>query len=180
MLADRIREGLNPAEVSLTTFTKAAAADFKERAYAVLYEKGRYDKAAMLDQAVIGTVHSVGETFIKRYWYLLGLSPGMNVMDEDSTKFYINQSLATLPTADDIKLFRKFRKAFSLTHEENGFHGRPYEMFWRDWLSSIIEKAVAYRVEDMKHSKEYSITHYLIRVLLKLMQSKQVASFVLL
>ena len=37
MLADRIREGLNPAEVILTTFTKAAAADFKERASAVLY-----------------------------------------------------------------------------------------------------------------------------------------------
>lgn len=157
VLADRIREGLNPAEVILTTFTTAAAADFKERARAVLYEEGLQDKAAMLDQAIIGTVHSVSKSFIKRYWYLLGLSPEMNVMDEDSTKFYINQSLATLPTADDIKLFRKFRKAFGLTHEENGYQGRPYEMFWKDWLSSIIEKAVAYRVDDMKHSEEYSI-----------------------
>ncbi len=158
VLADRIREGLNPAEVILTTFTTAAAADFKERARAVLYEEGLQDKAAMLDQAVIGTVHSIGENFIKRYWYLLGLSPEMNVMDEDSTKFYINQSLAALPTVDDIKLFRKFRNAFSLMHKENGFQERPYEMFWKDWLSSIIEKAVAYRVVDMKHSKEYSIT----------------------
>ena len=157
LLADRIREGLNPAEVILTTFTTAAAADFKERARAVLYEEGLQDKAAMLDQALIGTVHSVGEHFIKRYWYLLGLSPEMNVMDEDSTKFYINQSLAALPTRDDIKLFRRFRKAFDLTHEENGFRKRSYEMFWKDWLSSIIEKAVAYRVEDMKHSEEYSI-----------------------
>lgn len=158
VLANRIRKGLNPSEVILTTFTKAAAVDFKERARAVLYEEGLQDKAAMLDQAVIGTVHSVGENFIKRYWYLLGLSPEMNVMDEDSTKFYINQSLAALPTADDIKLFRKFRKAFSFTHEENGFQGRPYEMFWKDWLCSIIEKAVAYRVVDMRHSEEYSIT----------------------
>ena len=157
VLAERIREGLNPAEVILTTFTKAAAADFKERARAVLYEEGLHDEAAMLDQAVMGTVHSVGESFIKRYWYLLGLSPEMNVMDEDSTKFYINQSLAALPTADDIQLFRKFRKAFGLSHEENGLQGRPYEMFWKDWLNDIIEKAIAYRVENMDHSEAYSI-----------------------
>ena len=157
VLAERIREGLNPAEVILTTFTNAAAADFKERARAVLYEEGLQDEAALLDRAIIGTVHSVGEYFIKRYWYLLGLSPEMNVMDEDSTKFYINQSLAALPTAEDIQLFRRFRKAFELTHEENGFHGRPYEMFWKDWLSGIIEMAVAYRVENMEHSEAYSM-----------------------
>ena len=157
VLAQRIREGLNPAEVILTTFTTAAAADFKERARAVLYEEGLYEEATMLDQAIIGTVHSVGEYFIKRYWYLLGLSPEMNVMDEDSTKVYINQSLAALPTAQDIQLFRKFRKAFGLSHEENGIQGRPYEMFWKDWLNDVIEKAVAYRVENMKNSEVYSM-----------------------
>ena len=157
VLAQRIREGLNPGEVILTTFTNAAATDFKERARAVLYEEGLHEEAAMLDQAIIGTVHSVGEYFIKRYWYLLGLSPEMNVMDEDSTKFYINQSLAALPTAEDIQLFRKFRKAFSLTHEEKGIQGRPYEMFWKDWLSDVIEKAVAYRVENKEHSEAYSL-----------------------
>ena len=156
-LADRIKEGLNPSEVILTTFTKAAAADFKERARAVLYEEGLHEEAAMIDQAIIGTVHSVGEYFIKQYWYILGLSPEMNVMDEDSTKFYINQSLAALPTNKDFELFRKFRKTFNLTHDENGAHARPYEMFWKDWLNSIIEKAVAYRVADLKNSKEYSL-----------------------
>ena len=157
VLAQRIREGLNPAEVILTTFTTAAAADFKERARAVLYEEGLHEEATMLDQAIIGTVHSVGEYFIQRYWYLLGLSPEMNVMDEDSTKIYINQSLAALPTAHDIRLFRKFRKAFGLAHEENGVQGRPYELFWKDWLSQMIEKAVAYRVENSKHSEAYSL-----------------------
>ena len=156
-LAERIREGLNPAEVILTTFTKDAAADFKERARAVLYEKGLHDEAAMIDQAIIGTVHSVGEYFIKRYWYLLGLSPEMNVMDDESTRFYINQSLAALPTAEDIGLFRSFRQTFKLTHDENGFRERPYEMFWKDWLNAIIEKAVVYRVDDLQQSKDYSV-----------------------
>ena len=157
ILADRIRKGLNPAEVILTTFTKDAAADFKERARAVLYEEGLHNEAAMIDLAVIGTVHSVGENFIKRYWYLLGLSPEMNVMDEESTRFYINQSLAALPTPDDIELFRNFRKTFNLTHEENGIFGRPHEMFWKDWLNNIIDNAIVYRVDNLENSKQYSI-----------------------
>ena len=43
-LADMIRRGeVRPNEVILTTFTKKAAENFKERAQSVLYKEGMYD-----------------------------------------------------------------------------------------------------------------------------------------
>jgi len=145
--------------VILTTFTDNAAADFRERARSVLYEEGLFEKAALLDQAEIGTVHSIAYDLIHRYWYLLGLSPEMNVMDEDSTNFYINQSLASLPTADDIKLFRRFQREFGLTHAEGLSYSRPYDNFWKDWLNEIISKKVSYRVDSLEESMAFSLNH---------------------
>lgn len=150
------REPLLPSEVILTTFTKAAASDFRERARAALYEAGLHEKAALLDQAVIGTVHSVGEAFIRRYWYLLGLSPEMKIMDEDSTNIYISQSLSQLPTPDDIRMFREFQQTFNLTRND-GKGTVPDTMFWKEWLNAIITKSESYRVEDFTHSCEYSL-----------------------
>lgn len=147
---------LAPSEVILTTFTKAAASDFRERARAALYEVGLHEKAALLDQALIGTVHSVGEAFILRYWYLLGLSPDMRIMDEESTNIYISQSLSQLPTADDISLFREFQRTFELTLSE-GRRSFPDTMFWKEWLNAIITKGESYRVEDFTNSCNYSL-----------------------
>ncbi|MCF0197288.1 MAG: UvrD-helicase domain-containing protein, partial [Bacteroidaceae bacterium] len=156
LLAEKIQSGIAPSEVILTTFTKAAAADFRERARAVLYKEGMNEQAALLDQALIGTVHSVGESFIHRYWYLLGLSPDMKVMDEDSTKIYIDQSLSQLPTPEDIRQFRQFQQMFKITKRDDE-RTVDNPMFWKDWLKIIIEMGSSYRVADFTHSHEYSI-----------------------
>jgi len=49
----------SPSEVILTTFTELAAAEFRQKAYDALVKAKRYDDAAALDSASIGTVHSV-------------------------------------------------------------------------------------------------------------------------
>ncbi len=159
LLADQIREGVKPSEVILTTFTTKAADDLRQRARAVLYEQGLTQEAALLDQAIIGTVHSIGQQFITKFWYLLDLSPNMNVMDEDATNFYINRSLAELPTAQDIEMFHQFREAFNMEKmREDGNHGTiPDEDFWKGWLQEVINKATWYRVDDFEESCRYSI-----------------------
>ena len=73
-------EQVEPEKVILTTYTKKAAAEFREKAKSVLYEEGRknpmlYEAAARLEQASIGTVHAVANSFVQKYWYYLGLSP---------------------------------------------------------------------------------------------------------
>ena len=104
-------EEAKPNEVILTTFTKKAANEFREKAKTMLYEKGLIDKAAELDNATIGTIHSVCQQMINKYWYHLGLVPNMGVMDENDVQFYMSQSLADLPTINELKQLYSIKSA---------------------------------------------------------------------
>ena len=85
-----------PSQVILTTFTRAAAAEFREKARAVLINAGKPEVAAALEGAAIGTVHSVCEQFVKKFWYRLGLSPVMSVLQEEDKQLYVDQSVASI------------------------------------------------------------------------------------
>jgi uvrD/REP helicase len=89
ILTKLIKEGkVKPEEVILTTFTTKAANEFKEKAKAFLFDEGMSEEAMQLDHALIGTVHSVCQRMIGKYWFNLGLSPNMGVMAEEDTKYY--------------------------------------------------------------------------------------------
>ena len=104
LLAKLIKDKeVKPEQVIMTTFSVKAANEMKEEAKKVLYEGSQFDEATRIDQAMIGTIHSVAQAFIKKYWFFLGLSPDMGVMDEEDTKFYVSQSLSDLPTDETIK-----------------------------------------------------------------------------
>ena len=113
LLADHIANGdVEPEKVILTTYTKKAAAEFREKSKSVLYEEGRkhpelFEAAARLEQASIGTVHAVANSFVQKYWFYLGLSPQQKVIAEEDVDFYISQSLAELPTQDEIKFLNR-------------------------------------------------------------------------
>ena len=108
-LAELIKNGkVKPDQVIMTTFTVKAANEMKEEAKKVLYENGLFDAATQLDQAMIGTIHSVANSLIKKYWFFLGLSPDMGVLAEEDTQFYISQSLSDLPTHDELKQLHDF------------------------------------------------------------------------
>ena len=89
-------EHVEPEQVILTTFTVKAANEFKEKAKAMLYENGLIMEAARLDQALIGTIHSVAESMILRYWYILGLSPKISPIAEEDLEFFTNQSMINI------------------------------------------------------------------------------------
>ncbi|MCC8118123.1 MAG: UvrD-helicase domain-containing protein [Bacteroidales bacterium] len=156
LLADKIKDGKTPSQMILTTFTNKAADDLRQRSREVLYEQKLNEAAALLDQAAIGTVHSLGQQFVTKFWHLLGLSPKMNVMDEESTNFYINRSLAELPTDEELSLFRKFRRTFDLKkpYPDNN---KSYDDFWKDLLKGVIDRATWYRVSDFNKSAEKSV-----------------------
>lgn len=153
-LANLIANGsLEPEKVILTTFTKVAAAEFKEKAKAVLYEKGMFDAAARLDSARIGTVHSVAESFIHKFWYHLGVSPDFQVMSEENKDFYVTQSLASIATDAEKALFREFTRFFEL---KNKFKSYDYE-FWKSPLKQAIGHATNYGITDFTKSRAKSI-----------------------
>ena len=148
-LADMLTREDNPIEASrviLTTFTKAAAQDFKKKAREVLIkEKHNPAKAAELDNALIGTVHSVCEKFVNKYWYRLGLTLPLNLISEDEKKLYVSRTAENVASDGDIKYFTQF--------------ARDYEMnadFWKDYLKGIVLSKLDFGVEGLQKSCEIS------------------------
>lgn len=142
-----------PEEVILTTFTKAAASEFKEKAKAKFYEAGKTKEANRLDQALIGTVDSVANVFVQRYWYLLGISPKLNVISEEDESVYVSESLSSLPTEEQNKFFHKFAEVFKI--RESMSYSINYD-FWKNDLKAIFNASRSYSIKDFSESLEAS------------------------
>ena len=147
------QEGVKPSEVILTTFTEMAAAEFREKSRQRLYDDGHPDIANQLDAATIGTVHSVAFSFIKKYWYLAGITPDAKVMSEDDMQIYISQSLGDYVTDTDLEFFREYCDYFHLRGSDNSTI--EYN-FWTSGLVDIINKINTYKV-DIDESRQQSI-----------------------
>ena len=63
-VADMIKGGqLKSEQVIMTTFTKAAAQELREKAKNELNKRGLNKEAQQMEHALIGTIHSVAYTF---------------------------------------------------------------------------------------------------------------------
>lgn len=155
-IARMVSEGKCQAEqIILTTFTEAAAKELREKVRSTLYSKGLYEAAMNIDNAAIGTIHSIAYQFVSRYWYLLGISANASIMDTEGSKFCISQSLASLPTEEDLWLFDTMCKSFNLTIE------RTSQLdfgFWKRELKDIIDKTVELCISEsqLEEAKEES------------------------
>lgn len=139
-----------PAEIILTTFTKAAAKEFREKTFKQLLKDGALQAAKSLDTATIGTVHSVAEQYIKRYWSLLGYSGQFNILTDVDKKKYINHSLDTFVDADDLAFFHQYALDFKL--------GKDGAEKWKEIIVAIISKANAYDIdfEEFENFENFS------------------------
>lgn len=154
ILTQTIKDGkVEPENVILTTFTKAAAAEFKDKAKAMFYANGMINEADRLDQALIGTIHSVAESFIQKYWYVLGLSPKINPIAENDLEFYKNQSLINLLEENEISFLNLFAEEFQIKIEMS--RKINYD-FWKSDLSKILEYTKNYQITDYTQSIDYS------------------------
>ena len=144
---------VEPEQVILTTFTVKAANEFKEKAKAELYKIGKYDEASRLDKALMGTIDSVATSLIQKYWYTIGISPKQGVMDDCAKASYINQSIANIPTDEDLQFFAKFRRAFNIVDKD----AHPDFNFWKDHLRDIVEKSISFDISDYTASIEESL-----------------------
>lgn len=161
ILTNLIKEGrVKPAEVIMTTFTTKAANEIKEKAKAFLYKEGLYDAAIQLDHAMIGTVHSVCQRLIGKYWFNLGLSPDMGVMEEEDTAYYISQSLGKLPEKEELKQLRNFAVDFNICKRDGNTITKTIDYdYWREHLKSIIDLATNYELTDFTTSENKSLDY---------------------
>ena len=145
-IAQMIIDGKCQAEqIILTTFTEAAAKELREKVRSTLYSKGLYEAAMNIDNAAIGTIHSIDYQFVSRYWYLLGVSANVSIMDNEGSKFCISQSLASLPSEDDLRLFDTMCRSFNLTIPQTS---QLDFGFWKRELKNIIDKPVELCIDE--------------------------------
>ncbi len=157
------KKGVKPEEFILTTFTEAAAAEFKEKARAKIFECTDYEQYAQaaerLNQAMIGTVDSVSYRFVMKYWYLLGISPNLKFLDDETTKFFINQNLQNILTAEESDFLKSFVDDFEVGYSYGSDkYGKNYD-FWKKDVKDIMDKSKSFDTdmsENLKASLEYA------------------------
>lgn len=123
--------GVSPRRMILTTFTVAAATEFRERSKAAL----PVEKAIEMNAAQMGTLHSLAEKYIHRYWYLLGISPAVNPADESVSGILMDRSLEDLVTGEQVDLLKKYVETFGITKSTEGY---DYD-FWKTALKEMLK-----------------------------------------
>ena len=145
-------------EIILTTFTRAAASELREKVRSALYKEGLYDKAVQIDNAAIGTIHSISYQLVARYWYLLGISADVRMIAEEDQAFYVSQSLASLPQEADLYTFHQMMQALNITYRDDYNRPHPNPDFWKSDLQNIIDKINNFCIdaEGLNRAKEVS------------------------
>ena len=142
-------KGCTPAQVIMTTFSEKAAADIKRNARTRFLANELVNEATELDAANIGTVHAVAYKYIKKYWYLLGISAKCEVMNDDNKEAYIALTLVCATSADDIAAFRTYAEAVNL---KQMISSKIDYDFWKKAVSDIISKADSMGIADLTES----------------------------
>jgi len=151
---------VEPSEVIVTTFSRAAAAEIKSRARQVLLENGLIKQASQLDTAAIDTIHGVAKMFLEKYWYAIGSTPNQAVINDIEKNIYRNQSICQLL---DSERYTKEKEAITTyfyeyrpkIKENNKPKSDPD--FWVKDLEALINKLSYYNVEDIDESLQESL-----------------------
>ena len=152
--------GVKPDQVIMTTFTKAAAQELREKAKKELVNLGLHDEAQQMEHALIGTVHSVANSFLTKYWYLLGITPDAAAMDEDEVSVYRDHSLKGLISKDERAFLFKYAETYDVTYSDSK-PGINYE-FWKKDLCQVLDYIKWYDIADNQLTKSIDTTQSII------------------
>lgn len=154
-MVDKVKKGFcTPSQIIASTFTNAAADDLKKNAREKFLQEGLISQAAELDSAAIGTVHSIGLLYIKKYWYKLGLSATVETITDDTKKGYLNRTLTRVVTDGDFAAFREYVDTFGI--RKMGSTKLNYD-FWKPLVQELVDTADAFGLSDLSVSREKSL-----------------------
>lgn len=156
---------LKPDQIIMTTYTKAAAQELREKAKKELANLGKYREAQQMEHALIGTVHAVANTFLTKYWYLLGITPDAAAMEEDELTRYRDQSLRGLLSKEDRRFMYDFCERYEIQYLSTEHKaGLNYE-FWTKDLCQVLDYMQWYSISDEQLDKSLATTESIIKCL---------------
>ena len=156
---------LSPDQVIMTTFTKAAAQELREKAKKELANLGKHQEAQQMEHALIGTVHSVANTFLSKYWYLLGIMPDAAAMEDDELQTYRDHSLRGLLEQEDRSFLFKYAETYNISYDSKERKaGINYE-FWKADLCKVLDFIQWYGIDEEQLKKSLDTTESFIKCL---------------
>ena len=162
-VAKMVKDGImDPDQVIMTTYTKAAAQELREKAKNELTKLGLFREAQQMEHALIGTVHSVANTFLTKYWYLLGIMPDATAMEENELQMYRDHSLRGLLEPEDRVFLYHYAETYSIYGEHSS--GINYE-FWKKDLCKVLDFIQWYSISDEQLKKSLETTETFIKCL---------------
>ena len=158
-VARLVKEGtLRPDQVIMTTFTKAAAQELREKTRQELVKLGLHKEAQQIEHALIGTVHSIANTFLTKYWYLLGIMPDASSLEDEDVEAYRNHSLKGLLTPTE----RQFMYGYCERNNVVDRKSKPLYEFWKSDLCNILDYMQWYKITDEQLDVSIDITDSII------------------
>lgn len=151
-------EGLRPEQVIMTTFTKAAAQELREKTKKELANHGLFKEVQQMEHALIGTVHSVANTFLTKYWYLLGITPDAAALEEDELQMFRDESLRGLLKEEDRRFLYQYCERYEIPYSSQEHKsGLNYE-FWKADLCDVLNYMQWYCITDAQLDKSLKET----------------------
>ena len=152
-----LKNECDPAGLVATTYTRKAANELRQRIRANLYEQGRADLAARMDEALIGTVHSVCARILQRHAFAAGISPQLDVMDESDAAMVMHQMAdhaATQETTD------RLQELAELLDQRDS---RTKSLHWPKQLHAVLSQVRAndFMPEDLLAMADQTAESYL-------------------
>ena len=133
-----LQNGVRPAGIMATTFTKKAAAELQERVRVRLLEAGMSEAANELGEALIGTVHSIGTRLLQRFAFEAGVSPLVEIIADGDEQRLFNESLSQVLTEQRIERMNLLADRLGLTKKSIG---EAYD--WRRDIRNLTDVARA-------------------------------------
>lgn len=156
---------LNPDQVIMTTFTKAAAQELREKAKNELANLGLHREAQQMEHALIGTVHSVANTFLTKYWYLLGIMPDAAAMEKSEQQMYRDHSLRGLLNIDDRTFLYHYAETYKVSYDHSEHKSGVNYEFWKEDLCQVLDYIQWYSISDEQLEKSVATTESFIKCL---------------
>ncbi len=160
-----IGEGAKLANMLVCTFTKASAADMRAKLYAEMSKRGYKSELKELSRADISTIDSFCQRVVSKYFYVLGVDPQFEVLDEGESaamkKDAVEKAISRSVSDEDFELLcyilRSKRRNYRLSEAISGI--MEYRSINPDSVPSYN-----YDAEDVKRRIDEYMSRYKQRI----------------